>query len=376
MSYPMGPTNLDAFSSIISGNRRPKGEITIEARAAIIAAVQAGDKKRLVAKRFGISPAAVNRTLQRFEKTGQLASRPRSGRPRTKLRNHDPFGPKTGPQPVEGLGFRHVGDPQTGVEAAGSEPQTRVHVTGSGVPGPVTQLTSFVVDRSETRPSTLLSSLTATLHPTTYVFASLRDPSTLPPMPQIQPFFQEPEGITIVTSLGYARMHRMECFFPCRMITLNFTSSAEAAGHTAVLVARLAARNLGVKPVSGFYHDHLLVPVGRETEAMDILAAVAEENRGKPAAEQATTPQAVEDRPEKDQPTVQDEGDDAQRHKDLPEADQPEADQHEAQETEEEEPEDYGDGYDSKAHQCSEVDDLPDDDSPDGDTPEEDPAKE
>ncbi|PNY24074.1 Uncharacterized protein TCAP_05987 [Tolypocladium capitatum] len=369
MACSMEPTNLDAFSSIISGNRRPKGEITIEARAAIIAAVQAGDKKRLIAERFGISPAAINRTLQRFEKTGQLASRPRSGRPRTKVRRHDPSRAKTGPRPVEGLGFRHVGGPRTGVDAA--------------APGPVAQSASFVADPGEARPSTLLADMTATLHPTTYAFASFRDPSKLPPMPQIQLFFQEPEGITIVTSLGYAQTHGIECFFPCRMISLSFTSCAEAAGHTAVLVARLAARNLGVKPVSGFYHDHLFVPVGREAEAMEVLAAVAEENRGKLAAEQATRAQAVQDlqdRPEKDRP-VPGEGGDAQRHKDLPEVDlpgvdlpeveRPEADQQEARGTGGEEPDDYGDGYDSEAHQCSEVDDPSDQDSR-----EEDSAKE
>ncbi|POR35296.1 Uncharacterized protein TPAR_04495 [Tolypocladium paradoxum] len=435
MAYPVPPTNLDAFSSIISGNRPPKGEITIEARAAIIAAVQAGDKKRLIAKRFGISPAAIHRTLERFEKTGQLASRPRSGRPRTKVRKHDPSRAKTGPQPVEGLGFRHVWGPQPGVQGAGSGtqagvqdagsgpqagsdagsgPQADVHsagsgsqtgvdAAGSGAQGPVTPspalVDSVVVDPGETRPSTLLSNLTATLHPTTYVFARFRDPSQLPPMPQIQLFFQEPEGITIVTSLGYARAHRMECFFPCRMISLDFTSSAEVAGHTAVLMARLAARNLGVKPVSGFYHDHLLVPVGREGEAMEVLAAVAEENRGKLAAAQATAAQAVEDRPAETQnqgaqseeahPSESRRGEGQhgegqhgegrsgqdQRSKDQPVAGQPKADQSEAQETEEEEPQEYEIDYDSEAHQCSEVDDLDEDSSQDNaseeDTPEE-----
>ncbi|KND89225.1 hypothetical protein TOPH_06094 [Tolypocladium ophioglossoides CBS 100239] len=267
-SMSMGPTNLDAFSSIISGNRRLKGEITIEAHAAIIAAVQAGDKKRLIVKRFGISPAAIHRTLYRFEKTGQLASRPRSGRPRTKL----------------------------------------------NMIGPVAPSPEFVVEPGETRPSTLLSNLTTTLHPTTYVFASFWGPAKLPPMPQIRLFFHEPEGITIVTSLGYARAQ----------ISLNFRSSAEAAGHTAVLVARLAAMNLGVKPVSGFYHDYLLVPT---EEGQPDETQLEESDRGRGQGREA-----------------------------QPEADQPEAEDAEEEEEEEEEAEFYGNEYDSETHQCSEVD--------------------
>jgi hypothetical protein len=36
---------------------------------------------------------------------------------------------------------------------------------------------------------------------------------------------------------------------------------------------------MGVNPVSGFYHDHLFVPVGREGEAVEALTELAEEKR-------------------------------------------------------------------------------------------------
>lgn len=125
----------------------------------------------------------------------------------------------------------------------------------------------------------LISSLTTTLHPTTYVFVTLKPGSPLPPLAEIQLLFREAEGITLVTSIDFAQTQNMQYFFPCRMITLNVTSSLEAVGFMAVIATRLAACNMGVNPVSGFYHDHLFVPTGRGAEAVDILAALAEEKR-------------------------------------------------------------------------------------------------
>lgn len=134
-------------------------------------------------------------------------------------------------------------------------------------------------DPGETSLSKLLSTLTTTLHPTTYVFTTISNPSELPPMSEIQLLFRESEGITVITSMEYAVDKKMEYFFPCKMITLNVTSSLEAVGFMAVLATRLATRDMGVNPVSGFYHDHLFVPLGREEEALEVLAAVAGEEK-------------------------------------------------------------------------------------------------
>ena len=134
-------------------------------------------------------------------------------------------------------------------------------------------------DPGETSLSTLLATLTTTLHAPTYVFMTIQDPSKLPPLSEIQLFFRESEGITIIGTLDYATSNNMDYFFPCKMITLNVTSSLEAIGFMAVLATRLAARGMGVNPVSGFYHDHLFVPLGREQEAIEVLAEVATEKR-------------------------------------------------------------------------------------------------
>jgi transposase len=74
-------SELRAFGDILSGNRQSNQEIKPDVRAAIIAAVTAGQKQSAVARAFHISPSAVTRILQRFKETGSLDKSPRSGRP-------------------------------------------------------------------------------------------------------------------------------------------------------------------------------------------------------------------------------------------------------------------------------------------------------
>jgi hypothetical protein len=127
----------------------------------------------------------------------------------------------------------------------------------------------------------LLATLTTTLDPKTYVFAVISDESNLPPFSKVDMFFREShsEGVTVIVSRDYAEAHGVEYCFPCRKITLNVTSSLDAVGFLAVVITRLAASDMGVNPVSGFYHDHLYVPEGRESDAISIIAELAEENK-------------------------------------------------------------------------------------------------
>ena len=64
------------------------------------------------------------------------------------------------------------------------------------------------------------------------------------------------------------------------MITCEVHSSLEAVGFLAVVAKRLAEVGMGVNPVSGFFHDHLFVPEGREGEAVEALRGLAGEARG------------------------------------------------------------------------------------------------
>jgi len=85
------------------------------------------------------------------------------------------------------------------------------------------------------------------------------------------------EGITVITTREYAESVELEYAFPSRKITLDVTSSLDAVGFIAVVATRLAAAGMGVNPISGFYHDHLFVPLGREQDALKVISELAEE---------------------------------------------------------------------------------------------------
>ena len=56
-------------------------------------------------------------------------------------------------------------------------------------------------------------------------------------------------------------------------LTLTVRSSLDAVGLTAVVSARLAAIGIPCNVLAGYHHDHLLVPVDRVDDAIDVLAA-------------------------------------------------------------------------------------------------------
>ncbi len=120
----------------------------------------------------------------------------------------------------------------------------------------------------------LLRSLTATLAEGVYVFATLA-PDAVPSALTPRMVFAEAEGTTLVLLRDEAEALGIAHEFPCRMITLDVHSSLEAVGFIARIATELAQHGMGVNPVSGFYHDHLFVPDGREEDAMRILAEMA-----------------------------------------------------------------------------------------------------
>ena len=123
----------------------------------------------------------------------------------------------------------------------------------------------------ETNLDVLLSSMSATLIDGIYVFVTLKDGS-LPTSVTPRMMFQESEGTTYIILQSDAQTHNIAAEFPSRMITLNIHSALEAVGFMARIATELAKHNMGVNPVSAFYHDHLFVPADRAKDAMDVLA--------------------------------------------------------------------------------------------------------
>lgn len=122
----------------------------------------------------------------------------------------------------------------------------------------------------ETNLDKLLGSMVAELVDGLYVFATVSD-GVVPAGVRPRMLFHEAEGMTLILLKEEAEANDLAYEFPCRMITLNIHSSLEAVGFLARITTALAKHDMGVNPVSGFYHDHLFVPDGREMDAIRVL---------------------------------------------------------------------------------------------------------
>ena len=139
--------------------------------------------------------------------------------------------------------------------------------------------------------SHLLATLTVVLNPETYVFATLPTSSFNTndfsiPLADILLFFREPctasssqdpssDQITLILRQNLATSDDVPSTYPCRMITCNIHSSLSAVGFMAVLARRLTDAGVSVNPVSGYFHDHLFVPVEMAELAVEVLEGIA-----------------------------------------------------------------------------------------------------
>ena len=124
----------------------------------------------------------------------------------------------------------------------------------------------------ETDLNTLIRTMSPRLLPGLFVFATTDTVAAgLDPVMT----FREAEGITLILPKDQATAAGLAWIFSSRMITLEVRSSLEAVGFLAAIAARLAEAGIPVNPISGFHHDHLFVPDGREEEAMLILRGMA-----------------------------------------------------------------------------------------------------
>lgn len=126
----------------------------------------------------------------------------------------------------------------------------------------------------ETNLNELIRSMSAVLVNGLYVFVTV-DSGRVPKGISSRMVFEEAEGTTLIMLKSEAERHELPYEFPCRMITLNIHSSLEAVGFMARISSELAKHEMGVNPVSGFFHDHLFVPDGRENDALIVLQEMA-----------------------------------------------------------------------------------------------------
>ena len=129
----------------------------------------------------------------------------------------------------------------------------------------------------ETDLSALLKTMNARLVDGLYVFVTMKG-KVLPEGVSPRMVFQEAEGTTLILLKEEAEANELDYEFPCRMITLEVHSSLEAVGFLARITTELAKHKMGVNPVSGFFHDHLFIPDGREQDALSVLKKIATES--------------------------------------------------------------------------------------------------
>lgn len=119
----------------------------------------------------------------------------------------------------------------------------------------------------------LIKSMEPVLHDDTYVFATVDEQFDTRLAQPLMTFYEQ-EGITLILTKARASEIELPYEFPCRMITLNIHSSLDAVGFLARITQRLASIQIGVNPVSGFYHDHLFVPAERAEDALAELLSM------------------------------------------------------------------------------------------------------
>jgi hypothetical protein len=66
---------------------------------------------------------------------------------------------------------------------------------------------------------------------------------------------------------------------PLSRITLRVHSSLLAVGLTAAVSGALAAEGISCNVLAGYHHDHLLVPVDRGRDALEVLRALQADAR-------------------------------------------------------------------------------------------------
>lgn len=124
----------------------------------------------------------------------------------------------------------------------------------------------------KTQLAEIIAELQPSLSATPYVFCSLKNGS-YGDLAEAEPLacIREEEGLSVVIPQPQAdRLHlSYDGVFQC--LTLRVHSSLQSVGLSALLTKELAARGISANIIAGHYHDHLLVPAERASEALETV---------------------------------------------------------------------------------------------------------
>jgi hypothetical protein len=90
----------------------------------------------------------------------------------------------------------------------------------------------------------------------------------------IEALMMESEGTTVVATLDEAGRRGWPIDFEAAWLTVEAHTSLEAVGLTAAMSKVLTERGIPCNVLAGYYHDHLLVPIERADEAVEVLESL------------------------------------------------------------------------------------------------------
>lgn len=130
----------------------------------------------------------------------------------------------------------------------------------------------------ETDLSRLLQTLQPRVRPGEFVVVALPEV----PDARCEAVICEDEAVTCVVTRDLADVRGWPYDFVAGWVTLQVHSSLEAVGLTAAVGAELARAGIAANMLAGFHHDHILVPIARLDDAVQVLTGLSEHSRGRP----------------------------------------------------------------------------------------------
>ncbi|MDX6300294.1 MAG: uncharacterized protein QOF53_1508 [Nocardioidaceae bacterium] len=118
----------------------------------------------------------------------------------------------------------------------------------------------------------LLETIQPELRPGRFVFTTVtRPPEGVDPVALVR----EDEGVTLVLAQDDADRLSLPYDYVAAMVTLRVHSSLDAVGLTAAVARTLADEEISCNVMSGFFHDHLFVPLDQGPRVVALLRDLA-----------------------------------------------------------------------------------------------------
>lgn len=120
----------------------------------------------------------------------------------------------------------------------------------------------------------ILESLNPELSEEEYIFCTSKN--KIAKLRGLEPWaiIEEQEGTTYILERRKAESNKIDFESVFKRITITVYSSLNSVGLTAVISRWLSECGISANFVSGYYHDHVFVPIDRAEEAERIIMAI------------------------------------------------------------------------------------------------------